>query len=429
MKRFSLIFAVAALGMLFTASSALADHARPKGASPLNFRLVPAFAQCSGSVPPGMTHGPPLAVPSCSPPDERSNYLTLNAPDRPAPYNTVADGTGLITLAVTCLVPGTTTQITGAGGVPPCSPAGEQEDVKVTSVTTGVRCQGVSGGCAAAGGLYSGKVLGTTLIRITDHFNAISPNPPGADCSDTTSCVATSIDLPFSVGVQCSAGACNTVTSANLTVPGAVKELKRAVVGLGQIEVADAGADGDLAGAYLPAHVRAERCGSQRGRSPRDCSSRNATKKQGLVTKGRRRETASGLSVSRDRSVIRFDQPVVIRLDLSARNHEELEKDHRLDVCRDCRCPADRRLWRRRQAGGEVARRHQSRQSELPRRRGRVSVRRPGSAHGPVLQRVIPRAGAGPLALALRRRHDERGAESRPHLPQAGLLPGADGGA
>ena len=209
MKKFLVAMSLGCLAALLMASSALADHARPKGASPLNFRMVPAYAQCTGSSPAGMTHGPPLAVPSCSPPNELSNFLTANAPDRPAPYNTAADGTALITLTVTCLVPGTTTQITGAAGVPPCSGAGDQEDVKITNASTGVRCQGISGGCAAAGGLYSGKVLGTSSIRITDHYNQFVPNPPGADCSDTTSCVATAIDLPFDVGSQCTAGSCN----------------------------------------------------------------------------------------------------------------------------------------------------------------------------------------------------------------------------
>jgi len=248
LKRFSLIFAVAALGLLVAASSALATHARPKGASPLNFRLVPAFTACGGSSPTGMTHGPPLAVPSCSPPDELSNYLTLNAPDRVAPYNTAANGTGLITLAVSCLNPGTTTQVTSANNQPPCNDPGDQEDVKVTTTSTDVRCVTVSGGCAAAGGTYSGKILGVSQIRITDHYNQIVPNPTGADCSDTISCVATAIDLPFSVGAQCAAGSCNYVTSADLTVPGSVLELKRAVVGLGALEIQDAGADGALAG-------------------------------------------------------------------------------------------------------------------------------------------------------------------------------------
>ena len=62
-------------------ASAATGYARPKGASPINIRLVPAFAQCSGASPAGMTHGAPLAVPSCSPPDEASNHLTIGAPD------------------------------------------------------------------------------------------------------------------------------------------------------------------------------------------------------------------------------------------------------------------------------------------------------------------------------------------------------------
>ena len=179
MKRFSLIFAVAALAVLVTASSALANHARPKGASPLNFRLVPAFAQCGGSSPAGMTHGPPLAVPSCSPPDELSNFLTLNAPDRAAPYNTGANGTGSITLAVTCLVPGTTTQVTGADGAPPCNDPGDQEDVKVTTTSTDVRCVAISGGCAAAVVPTAARSSGVSQIRITDHYNADSSEPGG----------------------------------------------------------------------------------------------------------------------------------------------------------------------------------------------------------------------------------------------------------
>jgi hypothetical protein len=248
LKRFSLIFAVAALGLLVTATSALAEHARPKAATPLAFRLVPAFNQCTGSSPAGMTHGAPLAVPSCSPPAQTSAYLTAAAPDRAAPYNTAADGTGLISLKVTCLNPGTTTQVTGSNPAPPCNDAGDQIDVKVTSTSTGVRCVGVSGGCSAANALYGGKVLGSSSIRISDHYNAITPNPVGVDCSDDTSCAATAIDLPFTVGAQCTAGACNYVTSADLTVPGVVLEGKRAVVGLGQLNVQDAGLNGDLAG-------------------------------------------------------------------------------------------------------------------------------------------------------------------------------------
>jgi len=251
MKKVLVALSLGCLVALLTASSAFATHARPKAATPLTFKLVPAFDQCSGSSPAGMTHGVPLAVPSCSPPVQSSSYLTANSPDRAAPFNTAADATGTIILKVTCLVPGTTTQVAGANANPPCNDAGDQIDVKITATSSGVRCVGAAGqlNCSGgAGSLYNGKVLGTSSIRISDHYNAITPNPPGADCSDTTSCPATAIDLPFDVGTQCSAGACNTVTSADLTVPAVTLEGKRSVVGLGQIQIEDAGLDGNLAG-------------------------------------------------------------------------------------------------------------------------------------------------------------------------------------
>jgi hypothetical protein len=95
-------------------------------------------------------------------------------------------------------------------------------------------------------------VLGTSTIRIADHYNAIIPNPPGADCSDTTTCAATSQDLPFNVGTQCTNGACNYVTSSDLVVTDVAKEGKRASVQLGQIQIQDAGLDGDLVGGPPP---------------------------------------------------------------------------------------------------------------------------------------------------------------------------------
>jgi hypothetical protein len=253
LKRFSLVFAVATLGLLVVASSALATHARPKAASPLAFKLVPAFNQCLGANPPGMTHGAPLTLPSCSPPVQTSNFLTMQAPDRAAPHTGIADGSGTIILKVTCHTPGTTTEV----GASPCtSIAGDQIDVRITSTGTGVRCTGAAGQthgphgsprvACAPNELYDGMVLGTSTIRISDHYSAIVPNPPGADCSDTTSCPATGADLPFNVGAQCTNGACNTVTSSDLVVTDVSKEGKRASVQLGQIQIQDAGQNGDL---------------------------------------------------------------------------------------------------------------------------------------------------------------------------------------
>ena len=55
-----------------------AGYPRPQGASPLRVSLVPAFAECTG---PNRTHGPPLASPSCNPPAQSSDHLTVGAPD------------------------------------------------------------------------------------------------------------------------------------------------------------------------------------------------------------------------------------------------------------------------------------------------------------------------------------------------------------
>ena len=180
----------------------------------------------------------------------------MNAPDRSAPFNTAADGSGLVTLATTCLVPGTTTQITGAGATPPCSDAGDQEDVKVTATMSGIRCVGVGGqgNCAGGGGtLYNGKLLIDMPMRLTDHHNQIVPNPAGADCSDTISCTATTDLTNWPIGLQCASGNCNYTTSVDLTVPGALLESKRAVVQLGEVQVQDAGLNGQLAAAPSPA--------------------------------------------------------------------------------------------------------------------------------------------------------------------------------
>jgi hypothetical protein len=251
-RRIAVVLAIAALGMLVAASAAYASHPRPKGASPLTFKLVPAFNACTTGA--NGNHGAPLALASCNPPVQSSNYLTLNAPDRPAPFNTAANGTGTIILKVTCV--SSINPPVENGDNPPCNAnAGDQEDVKIVTSTSDIRCVGATGQGMCAGGagsLYNGKVLGTSQIRISDHYNALAPNPPGVDCSDTTSCPGTVVDLPFDVGAQCASGACNYTTSADAVVTNTVQELKRAVVGLGVLEVQDAGVDGNLVAAPPP---------------------------------------------------------------------------------------------------------------------------------------------------------------------------------
>jgi hypothetical protein len=186
---------------------------------------VPAYQACGT---PDRQHGPPLAFPSCNPPVLRSQSVTIGSPDsNGAPANAV----GFAKLVVKVGVPG-----------PP-----EDSDVFITSNATDIRCQTGTTACGnandAAGPDYTGEMEGNATIQITDHWNAIAPGG-GADA-------ATVIAIPFPVPATCTSTAATTIggtcaanTSANATVPGAVKDGKRAIVEIGQIQVTDGGDDG-----------------------------------------------------------------------------------------------------------------------------------------------------------------------------------------
>jgi Tol biopolymer transport system component len=207
-------------------------YARPRGATPINFRLVPAFNACTTG---NGRHGAPFSVPSCSPPTQSSGFLTFNAPDRPAPYNTAANGTGLVTMKVFC---------TNAEAPPCTAQAGDQQDVRITTAITDVRCLAgrTGGGCPTAGGNYNGKLLFWDDMRITDRFNGPSLTEPAT--------LGGSYPLYF--GAQCAAGLCNLTTTADAVIPSLVREQKRAIWQLGQMLVYDGGPDGDLQPRDLP---------------------------------------------------------------------------------------------------------------------------------------------------------------------------------
>jgi hypothetical protein len=222
-----LVLALGALGLMVMAQMASATHPRPKGATPLRVSTVPAFKACTT---PNRTHGAPLAFPSCNPPVQTSNFLTVGSPDaNGAPANSV----GSIRLDVQAGVPG-----------PP-----EDSDVLIKSNITDVRCTPAGGATvcnsanAADGPDYSGEVQGNAIIRISDHYNG-----PGLNEAATVQ------DIPFPVNATCTnttsttvGGTCNANTSANAAVPGSVKDTQRAVVELNQLQVNDGGADGQVA--------------------------------------------------------------------------------------------------------------------------------------------------------------------------------------
>jgi hypothetical protein len=223
-KRIPLVLAVAAIGALGLAmvQSAGATHPRPKGASPLRASIVPSFKACTA---PNRTHGAPLAFPSCNPPVQTSNFLTVGSPD--------ANGAGANSVAFILLKVKTT------------SP----EDVLIDSVGTDIRCKAATSPTvcnsanAADGPDYSGEVQGNAIIRISDHYNG-----PGLNEAATVQ------DIPFPVNTPCAnttatteGGRCAITTSANAVVPGAVKDAQRGVVEIGQLQINDGGADGAVA--------------------------------------------------------------------------------------------------------------------------------------------------------------------------------------
>jgi hypothetical protein len=222
-----LALAISAVMSLVTAEMASATHPRPLSASPIVVSMVPSFNECVGTG--NRTHGPPLVFPSCAPPVQTSNNLTIGTFDA---NGANSNGKASIRISVKVGVP---------GGV-------EDSDVNLVATSSDIRCKAGNAACgagnAADGADYTGQVQGNALIRITDHWNAVAPGG-GPDA-------ATVQDIPFPVTVTCAETAstavgsnCNITTSANSVVPGTpVKDGKRGNVEIKQIQVTDGGPDG-----------------------------------------------------------------------------------------------------------------------------------------------------------------------------------------
>ena len=203
---------------IYDAGAVAAGYARPKGASPIQLRLVPAFEQCSGSSPSGMTHGAPLAVASCSPPQEASDHLTLGSGDH--------TGTGVTSFGLM--------EFKVLGENPIDTTNGDQADVQVNFQLSDVR-NNVSPYTD-----YTGELRGAIGLRITDRHNG-----------PTLSASATAADLtiPFTVACAATGGSegsnCNVSTTADGLTAGTVRENSRSIWQLAQFQVFDGGPDGD----------------------------------------------------------------------------------------------------------------------------------------------------------------------------------------
>jgi uncharacterized repeat protein (TIGR01451 family) len=184
-------------------------YQRPLAAPKMSAYLVPAYEECTS---PNREHGPPLAEPSCSPPDPSSGSILMRTSAIGSARFKVIEGD----------------PFTGA----------DEADVAAHFDMTDVRRQGTLAD-------YVGEVEVTSIIRVTDRLNGT-----GITGGTTPATVA---DFPFPVRAACAAttstaiGAhCVVDTSFDAVVPNSIREGKRAVWEVGQISVMDGGADGQM---------------------------------------------------------------------------------------------------------------------------------------------------------------------------------------
>jgi Tol biopolymer transport system component len=186
--------------------------ARPKGATPFQTYLTVAYKQCTVSNT-NRTHGGPLDVLACNPPQQQSMFLTVGTLDA---NSQAANAVGVYRLDVKS------------------SPA----DVKMTFALTDVRNQSDLSD-------YTGELRVAQLWRITDKNNGPISGGGGTD-------PATNQDLAFPFDVTCAATAdetigstCDSVSSANAVVPGSIQAGTRMNTQfLSAVNVEDGGSDG-----------------------------------------------------------------------------------------------------------------------------------------------------------------------------------------
>jgi hypothetical protein len=182
------------------------SYPRVGTATPLRIPLVTGYSQCTS---PNTTHVAPLNLPACDPPVRSSALLTTSS---------IGRGSGMAVLRV----------IPGDPG-----PA-DEADVSVSADVTDVQLAG--------GGDYTGQLVLTSNVRITDAANGAGGDEVGtvqdSQLAMPFGCIATANPV---LGSRC-----NLSTTLDTLVPGYVKEGKRAVVSAFSFSVLDQGADGDI---------------------------------------------------------------------------------------------------------------------------------------------------------------------------------------
>jgi glucose/arabinose dehydrogenase len=191
-------------------------YARPISATPTTVHFVPAYVPCTSA---NGNHGAPLNAPSCNPPVQTSNNLTVGTADA---NGQPAKSTGSLTL-----------QVVGETPIDPNN--GDQANVNITFRYSDVRRKSDVLD-------YAGELRAILTLRVTDRYSGPALDVP-----------ATTADIPFGITVPCSTtpgdttigSSCNLTTTADAVTANSIVEGKRSVLELGQIKVFDGGADGD----------------------------------------------------------------------------------------------------------------------------------------------------------------------------------------
>jgi WD40 repeat protein len=192
---------------------------RPTGATPLRVALVPAYEECTS---PNRTHGGGLAYPSCNPHSQASDNLTLGTPD--------ANGQAARSLASVRL----------GVRVGDLATSADEADVRLVVSITDIRN-------ASDLSDYTGELRALFELRITDKDNSANPqaglyNHPATVSDLTIAQTLLAAATPGDPGIGSSATA---TTTFDAIVPGVVREGRRTIWELGQVQVFDGGADGD----------------------------------------------------------------------------------------------------------------------------------------------------------------------------------------
>ena len=166
-------------------------YVRPAGASPLRISLVPAFDECTA---PNREHGPPLAHPSCAPPQPGSPNLTVG----------VGDGSPAFSRSI-----GFVRFVVDRGAV-----AADNEDVRIRfSLSNVMRTSDLSE--------YTGELRASTQVRLTDRDALVQQTTQHFPLEFDVPCVPTEPTVDKSL--------CELTTTLETLIPGALVEFRRAI--------------------------------------------------------------------------------------------------------------------------------------------------------------------------------------------------------